>query len=174
MTARSLAAALLALSTLAGCGATALPAAAPKGLARLAARADARRVELRVPSQLVKHAEEAVEAERAAVKDEWVKDMYGRPEHPRYRIEWGGAGSREALKVVVTRDGFKTQLAETTMYDGRRTGGDLVVPFYAAPGEVTYYLEVQATKVEIATGKATKLPVRYVSDHGKNYRGDLR
>lgn len=174
MTARSLAAALLAISTLAGCGATALPAAAPKGLGRLAAKADARRVELRVPAKLLKYAEEAVEAERTAVKDEWEKDMYGRPMYPRYRIEWAGAGSRDALKVVVSRDGFKTQLQESTMYDGRRTGGDLVVPYFTAPGEVTYYLEVQATKVEVATGKATKLPVRFVSDHGKNFRGELR
>jgi hypothetical protein len=169
---------LLSASLLAGCG---VSPAAPKA-ASLAARgavqatfnADDRRVQLRVPAQVLGYIDAYAERLRAEHEQEMEKDMYGRPMYPKYRVTLNQHG-RQDFKVVASVDGFKTKLSENTYNAGRtQSGRDILVPFNAPVGPVTYYLEVYANVESTSTGKVVKrLPVHYISNMGQNYQGRL-
>lgn len=176
--AKAFALTLLTASLLAGCGVapTAPKAAAPaaRAVVQVKSSADDRRVQLRVPAQVLGHIEAYAAELRAEYEQEMEKDMYGRPMHPKYRVTLNQHG-RQDFKLVASRDGFKTTLSENTYNAGRtQSGRDILVPFFAPVGPVTYYLEVYANVESISTGKVVKrLPVRYISDMGRNYSGRL-
>lgn len=169
---------LLAASLLAGCGVSpaAPKAAAPnaRGAVQVKFSADDRRVQLRVPAQVLGHIDAYAARLRAEHEQEMEKDMYGRPMYPKYRVALNMHG-RKDFKLVATVDGFKTTLSENTYNAGRtQSGHDILVPFIAPVGPVTYYLEVQANIESTATGKVVKrLPVHYISNMGQNYQGRL-
>jgi hypothetical protein len=169
---------LLSASLLAGCGVspTAPKAAsmAARGAVQAKFSADDRRVQLRVPAQVLAYIDDYAAKLRAEHEQEMETDMYGRPMYPKYRVTLNMHG-RKDFKVVATIDGFKTTLSENT-YNAVRTqsGRDILVPFNAPVGPVTYYLEVYATIESTSTGKVVKkLPVHYISDMGRNYQGRL-
>jgi hypothetical protein len=39
---------------------------------------------------------------------------------------------------------------------------------------VTYYVELHATRTDVVTGKHEPLPVRFISNFGQNFAGNLR
>lgn len=163
----------LALVALLLTGCSHAPLATPVAPRPLAARA-AQHVTLTVPAARLAEAQQAAADAFKPFADEWVTDMYGRKAYPRYRLDAVSPTDRAALVVKASRDGFKTTLQEITLYDGRAVGGDLTVPYYEAPGAVTYYLEVHATRTDVETGQHLDLPVRYISNYGQNFVGNLR
>jgi hypothetical protein len=165
----------LALAALLLSGCAHAPLAAQINAPRaLAARSAQQHVTLTIPAARLAEAKEAAAAAFRPLADEWVTDMYGRKEYPRYRLDPVSPTDRDTFVVKASRDGFKSMLSEITMYDGRALGADLSVPYYETPGAVTYYIEVHATRTDVVTGKHEALPVRYVSNYGQNFQGSLR
>jgi hypothetical protein len=156
---------------LAGCSHA--PLAASIQGAKIGAKG-AQRVSLTIPAARIQEAKDAAADAFKPYAGEWVTDMYGRKEYPRYRLDAVSPTDRAAFVVKASRDGFKTTLQETTMYDGRALGADLAVPFYQEPGAVTYYVELHATRTDVVTGKHEPLPVRFISNFGQNFAGNLR
>lgn len=174
---KKLALALLAPALFAGCGLS------PQGMfagsnrnqdAVQAASSQAKSLELRIPSTVMGYVDEHLEKVKAEYAKEYETDMYGRPMYPKYKIAFDKS-SRSDLKVVVSRDGFKTRIDEAGMYRYRRfEGKDLLVPFNTAPGEAEYYLELQVSVLSATTDKLVKrLPVTYISNMGQNYKAAL-
>lgn len=171
------AAALLALTLLAGCGAspegTLVGSKSTQAGAQNTHRQD-KSLELRIPAEVLGYVDRHLDKVKAEYAKEYEKDMYGRPMYPKYQVAFDRM-SRSDLKVVVSRDGFKTRLDEAGMYRYRRFDGkDMLVPFNTRSGPVEYYLELQVSIVSSATDKLVKrLPVTYISNLGRNYPATL-
>jgi hypothetical protein len=169
--------ALLFPVLLVGCG---VPAGGPQSLPSNASGGfkavseQRRNTELRVPAAVMGYVKQAVDQVTHDYSQEYVKDMYGRPMHPKYRVEFSSS-SRSDLKVVTSRDGFKTKLEEVSMYRVRGYDrGEMVVPYFDIPGEVSYYLQVEVSILSTSTGKLVKrLPVTTISNYGQNFKASL-
>ena len=165
---------LLAATFLAGCGVAPTTASAQRGGVQAKSSAEKRRVQLRIPAQVMGYVDDYAQKLQADWGREYEKDMYGRPTHPKFRVKFD-RHDRMAVKVLASADGFKTTFDENGYNAWRaQSGRDILVPFVAPVGPVKYYLELRAEIESVATGKVVKrLPVHHISDMGRNFDGRL-
>lgn len=144
------------------------------------------RVVLRIPGHLMDEVQRQLRDVRAEEErrnnaegpffQKMIGGVYPGPRRTVYDIAMVQFAQQVGLHVSV--DEFRTELKELTYRNVREyRGRDLLVPFMARRGQaVSYYFKFQPVKMPRPQGpKAQPIPlkVRYMSNFGKNYDGQL-
>ena len=163
MTFKSLAAALLATLTLAGCGAPAGLATAPLQASGASAVrggwGQLDRVQLTVPGRVLGYA--------ADYAEEIEREVEAMPRSSSYVL-------RLEVSLRASRDGFRSTLSGDRSLSLRPDAPTHDISFYLSktpPGEYEYYIVVTANVLERDTFRHVKtFEPRYISNHGRNFK----